>query len=63
MKARTMNIRYEAIVSAVLEENKAGWMVYFISPNEAENNEQFYRSKSDAEWIAMKWESKNDKVS
>lgn len=63
-EARTMTVRYEAIVSPVLDENKAGWMVYFISPNEAENHDQFYRSKSDANWDALKWESKNnDKVS
>jgi hypothetical protein len=60
-EARTMTVRYEAIVSAVLEENKAGWMVYFVSPNEAENCESFYRNKSDAEWDALKWEKFNNK--
>lgn len=56
-----MTVRYEAFASAWLDENVAGWMVYFVSPNESENYDQFYRNKGDAIEAARKWELKNNK--
>jgi hypothetical protein len=57
-------VRYEAIVSAVLEETKAGWMVYFRSPyGELEDRDRFYRNKDDAYLAKKRWESLNDKIS